>query len=227
MRDRSSTRPCPPRPLLRWRETTDRPGPRSHTGLGAHAVGRVETDRAGPVAGPGRWLDRLTDRQRSGSQRSGRTGDDPQVGAAAGRAGAARRPGIRRRLTDRRRPGRLADDLGQRLQVVRGRISPGVTLDPHHRPPQWHRQSVRVRSAQVVGVGLHKRRQRTQHRRRIGVGVGQGGNGSRRTCRTRTPPRLHVPDGRPRSGRGPQPPAVSRGPTVWSHHRLTLSHGSR
>lgn len=127
--------------------------------------------------------------------------------------------------------GCLPDGVGQRLEVIggglalafAGRLGLGFGLKPDDRPPERHREPIRVRAAQVVRVRFDVRGERAQHCRRLGVGIRERGNRGCRTGRAGAAPRLHVPDGSPRNGRRPPPIVVSRDARLNRHALSTDS----
>jgi hypothetical protein len=65
----------------------------------------------------------------------------------------------------RQRPGRLANRVGESLEVIdAGYGTLSVDIQPEDLPTTWRGQAVSVALAQVVGVWLGVGRQRANHR---------------------------------------------------------------
>ncbi len=83
------------------------------------------------------------------------------------------------RVVTTRGSGHLTNRVRERLKIVRGRAVPGLALDTHDRPAQWHGETVGVRLTQVVGVRLDIWGERPEDGCRLGVGVRECGDRSR------------------------------------------------
>ncbi len=73
----------------------------------------------------------------------------------------------------------LTNRVRERLKIIRGCAVPGLTLDPHDRPAQWHSEAVGVRPTQVVGMRLDVWGERPEDGCRLGVGVRERGDRGR------------------------------------------------
>ena len=115
-----------------------------------------------------------------------------RAGPAGGRGGPRRgarspRPRPRRSRLRAGDAGRLADRVGQRLEVVAGgQQRPRVRGEPQDLPAAGGGEPAAVLLAEVVAVRLGVRRQRAEHRRRVGVHIGERGHGRTPTGGPRT-----------------------------------------
>src|SRR5690606_4582559 len=104
------------------------------------------------------------------------------VGAAACRGGIAA-PGF----LPGGRPGRLADGVGERFEVVAGRPGGrGVDGQPDHLPAAGGGEAFGVLRAQVVAVRLRVSREGTEDRGRVGVDIRQRRDGGAAASGART-----------------------------------------
>ncbi len=83
------------------------------------------------------------------------------------------------RILATRGPGHLTNRVRERLKVIRGWAVPGLTLDAHDCPAEWHSEAVGMRSTQVVGMRLDVWREWPEDGCRLGVGVRERGDRSR------------------------------------------------